>query len=385
MKRKNWPLIVLVMSLLSGGCKNNETPDPGPVEEPDWEYPDPYADQDWAIWSDESPRLPALDAQGGLIYGDWTGRLRRVHSESGEIDWEVDLGATINSSPAVEDGVIYVADWDGGLSAFDLSGQLSWRYDTNARHNHSPTIDGENNIWVGDDDGYLHILNSAGELVKAIDLDAPITSAVSIYVANGQTTAYVATADDHLHCFHDDEQRSHKLGGEVGFDIALTDDGDAFVTTHNGRAALIDKNCDLIWEEDYTYATIMPAIIGDDGNPWAWAHRRTLYQFDVETGELLEKPDALIRANATTAPVLAEDGRVFVSTEGVVAYKKGQSAKIESRIDVMDGLILFNGAAFATTHQGALVRLSGSWPALSTSSSWPTQHGNQARTGRLER
>ena len=401
--RTKWAAMVVGCFLVFGGCseedeENAETPEENDenqnIVDNDWEpplvwsYPDPYVDGDEVDWVVETgatyARLPAVDADGGLVFGDWKGVLRRVNADTGDVSWEFEAQGRIDAAPAIgDDGSIYFGDWSGVVYALDAQGDELWTYDTGAIVDVSPTIDGDGKIWVGDDAGFVHVLSPQGDLEDSIDLEAPITSAVSISIDGGDWRAYVATADDSVHCLTDvDERTSAVLQGQVGVDVAIAPNGDALVTTDNGGLARLDEQCDVIWEEDRTWATLMPAAIAGEGQMWVWGHNRQMYRIDIDTGSTEHQEGAPIRGNATTAPVVADDGRVLVSTRGVV-YFDGDDAGILTRLDAMDAPVLVDGAAIVNTERGAVLRLAGDWPALGDSS-WPTQHGNLARTGRVE-
>ncbi len=369
------------------GEDDDEEEDETPVQ---WEYPDPYADDqevDWALSTDAVyARLPAVDQAEGLVFGDWNGVLRRVEPQSGEVSWSFEAAGRIDTSPAIgEDGHIYVGDWEGIVYALDSDGEEQWTVDVGAIVDTSPSIDGQGRIWVADGEGTLYLLTPQGAADEEYDLGAAATTAVSIFEDEQGWTAYVGAVDNRVHCV--DESGvfgAASLDGHARFDLALTDEGHAVATMDNGVVAAIDRSCEVLWQESQTYATIMPAVVTEEGDLWAWGHNRRLFLLDGQTGERREQFDHLIRANATTAGTLTDEGRVLLGTQGIVGFAEDGDAAIHTEIDVMDAPVLSEGAAFATTERGDLVRLAGSWPQMGESS-WPTQHGNLKRTGRLER
>ncbi len=395
--------VVLVSSALAvAGCsgedeENATTPQnnvenndpPNDVEPPlDWGYPDPYADGDEVDWVVDTEatyaRLPAVDEEGGLVYGDWNGVVRRVDADTGDVTWSFDAAGRIDTAPAIDDdGQIYIGDWTGVIYGLDADGEQLWSHDVGAIVDVSPSIGADGDVWVGDDAGFLHRFSPQGDLEESIDIEAPVTSAVSISVDTDGWIAYVGAADDSVHCIDDEgEHASVTLPGTVSFDIAVAAGGDALVSTDDGGVARIDTDCGLVWEEDLTWAVLMPAAVTNDDSIWVWGHNRQIYHIDADTGSTVHQEGAPIRGNATTAPTVADDGRILVASQGVV-YFEGEESGIISEIDAMDSPVLVDDAAIVTVERGAAIRLAGTWPSIGDSP-WPTQHGNLARTGRVE-
>lgn len=108
--------------------------------------------------------------------------------------WATPLGATIKSSPIVEDGVAYVATTEGIVYALDLAnGDVLWQYpkEEDAEPLGRVTADlarADGILYVGTETGGLHLLDGDGNLVCESILDAPIV--VNPVVVDG--LAYVS-------------------------------------------------------------------------------------------------------------------------------------------------------------------------------------------------
>jgi outer membrane protein assembly factor BamB len=77
-------------------------------------------------------------------------------SAGGAFLWARDLGAPIDSSPAVADGVVYVGSEDDSLYAVDqTSGKVVWSYATGGQVESSPAV-ANNMVFVGSDDRSLY-------------------------------------------------------------------------------------------------------------------------------------------------------------------------------------------------------------------------------------
>jgi len=68
---------------------------------------------------------------GLVVVGSGDGNVYAFDAESGRQRWRVSTEGRVRSSPAVEDGVVYVGSADGRLYAIELlTGELLWRFET---------------------------------------------------------------------------------------------------------------------------------------------------------------------------------------------------------------------------------------------------------------
>lgn len=102
------------------------------------------------------------------------------------------------STPAIHDGLLYVADYSGFVYCLDArTGEEHWVHDTMGHIWGSPLY-ADGRIFIGNEDGYLSILPAGKEYSKEAVLEIDMTSPVysSPIAANG--VLYVAT---HTHLF----------------------------------------------------------------------------------------------------------------------------------------------------------------------------------------
>lgn len=116
-------------------------------------------------------------------------------TDSGKV-WHVggeDFKRTI-STPAIADGLVYMADLSGYLYCFDaLTGKRHWRYDTMAAVWGSPyVVDGK--VMLGDEDGELLVLKHGKELKELATIDmknsvytTPVAANGVLYINNRRT------------------------------------------------------------------------------------------------------------------------------------------------------------------------------------------------------
>jgi outer membrane protein assembly factor BamB len=85
---------------------------------------------------------------GRVYLGNTDGRIYAYDASSGRLDWAVQTGAYVYSSPAVTNApglgpTIYLGSYNGTFYALDArSGRVAWKYGTHGRISGSPTIVG---------------------------------------------------------------------------------------------------------------------------------------------------------------------------------------------------------------------------------------------------
>lgn len=87
------------------------------------------------------------------------GRYVALSSETGDVQWEVDTGNPVISSPAIAEETIYVGSEDETLLAVNrLNGELRWEYETNGPVRSSPAV-GQEAVYVGGTNGNVYAVN----------------------------------------------------------------------------------------------------------------------------------------------------------------------------------------------------------------------------------
>lgn len=123
-------------------------------------------------------------------HGDGVGMITCTDA-NGKIVWtSKDVGRSI-STVSVHDGLVYAAEYKGDIHCFDAeTGKQYWNYETQSRIWGS-TLVADGKVWIGTEDGELHILATGKELkpIETVEFPAPIYS--SAITANN--VLYIAT------------------------------------------------------------------------------------------------------------------------------------------------------------------------------------------------
>ncbi|MBN1234222.1 MAG: PQQ-like beta-propeller repeat protein [Candidatus Coatesbacteria bacterium] len=136
----------------------------------------------------------------GIVYvGSSDYHLYAINSSTGSLKWRFKTDDAVWSSSCVSDGVVYVGSWDDYLYALNCSaGTLKWRYQTGCDISSSPCFS-DGVVYVGSEDNYLYAINcSDGNLKWKYKTDSEISS--SPCVSDG--VVYVGSWDDFFYAIN---------------------------------------------------------------------------------------------------------------------------------------------------------------------------------------
>src|SRR5918999_9422 len=265
-----------------------------------WAFPTDF--DTFAIYS-----TAFVDQQGIVYFGAKDGKVYALRAPSkgimGEVVWSINLGTTIQTSPAfTPDGTLVVGadDWAyyGITPARGTSGaKIKWRFQTQGSLISSPTVDSDGTVFVASMDGKVYALQppkEAGQPVK-----------VRWTFASGG--------------------RDDKGGFENA--PAIDNEGTLYIAGNHGVLYALDtKSGKLKWSFDgvaragyRTYAIFSSVAIGPDRTIYFGGKNGDLYAVRGRTGLLGTNAEALwsykLGPGIQSSPLLTSDGTVYIGDE----------------------------------------------------------------------
>lgn len=195
-----------------------------------------------------------------------TGRSLSAPPDALKLLWSYRAGETVESTPAISGGVVYVSSGDGELLALDLaSGAVKWKYKAgdNLFGESSPAV-ADSVVYVGDLGGILHAVNvTDGKALWTFKTTSEIKSSPT--VAEG--VVLFGSYDGHLYAVdaRKGTQRWKVLtNGQVHATPAVHD-GLTFVAGCDAifRAIRISDGKEVYQIESGAYTGASPVVTGD--------------------------------------------------------------------------------------------------------------------------
>lgn len=126
----------------------------------------------------------------GVAVCSLDGSARSLATEDGEVLWRKELGARVECTPAVGDGLLFVSCSDRTLRALDLeTGAEQWRYPAGDSAVFTPTA-AEGRVLAGARDGSVHCLDAVTGARQWVSkpcggtvFDRPLVAANAVYVS----------------------------------------------------------------------------------------------------------------------------------------------------------------------------------------------------------
>ncbi|MDQ3654277.1 MAG: PQQ-binding-like beta-propeller repeat protein, partial [Chloroflexota bacterium] len=307
---------------------------------------------------------PAV-VDGVLYVGVGDGTVHAVDTATGNEVWTFATDSPILSSPAVVDGVVYIGSEDGPLYAIDASGGTElWTF-PGAASNTSVAIVNDA-VYASGVDGFLYALDAAtGEEYWRAPLNE--TASRSPAVADG--VVYIGSADGVLHTFD-------AATGEPGWALKL--DGDGIIGTPALHEGMVYQN---MFDGSVNYAFALDAATGDEiwrfdlpsgagflppaaGNGMVYlpGFDSTVYALDAATG--MEAWRFETGDEVSAAPALVGDTLYVAPRDGIV-YALDAATGAERWRFTIDGEAVFGptvtgGVAYVGTTFGYLYAIGGS-------------------------
>lgn len=243
------------------------------------------------------------------------GRLFAIDLDTGEKIWQFDSPDGFLTTPAYDNGRLYLGDMLGRFFCVDSTGKEVWNFKTDVEINSSANLHGDH-VLFGSQDATLYALDkSSGELAWKLVTDDQLQCSVTV----ADDTAFLAGCDSRLHVV-DLNSGTEKGFVEIGSPTIATPavaDRIVYFGNEKGDFFAID------WQEKKAKWTHSDPKGGNSfrssaaiakGHVVVGARNRRLTSFHPETGE--ENWSVTLKNKVDSSPVIVGNRVIAASTDG---------------------------------------------------------------------
>jgi outer membrane protein assembly factor BamB len=258
---------------------------------------------------------PAV-ADGLVFIGDDNGNIYALDAATGALRWKIDTKSSVVSRPAVVGGTVYVGGENNYVYALNAaSGAVRWKYNTGQTVDSGPAVTG-GVVYVGNDNDEVFALNAATGTVKWPQPNLGDNVTTNPVVSGG--IVYVGCDDHFVYALNADTgaiRWSRRTGGQVNSSPALSG-GTLYVGSDDGKVYALNAATGAVEWTRPTAGKVDsgPAVSG--GTVYVGGGDR-VYALDAATGAV-----QWTRATGgvvTSSPALS-DGIVYVGSNDGYVY-----------------------------------------------------------------
>lgn len=142
----------------------------------------------WSVETGDAVRSSPAVVDGTVYVGSDDGQLYALDAQTGRIEWTLETRGPIESSPAVYRYLVFVGSHDNHVYGIDVTGEVQWSFETGGRVRMPPKVSGNmpgegDVVAVGSVDGKIYFLDPwTGEELDAYYTGAPIVAPPMLYV-----------------------------------------------------------------------------------------------------------------------------------------------------------------------------------------------------------
>jgi outer membrane protein assembly factor BamB len=264
---------------------------------------------------DSSPAV----ADGKVYVGSNDHKVYCLNASTGASMWNYTTGVLVDSSPAVADGKVYVGSNDWKVYCLNAStGASMWNYTTGGPVDSSPAVAG-GVVYVGSNDSYVYALNASKGTLKWSYKTGDNNVWSSPAVADGfvyVSSVYVNHKVYALNASTGASVWNYTTGGPVDSSPAVAG-GVVYVGSHDDNVYALNATTGaLVWS--YTTGGVVyssPAVA--DGKVYVGSYDNKVYCLDALTGAQIW--NYTTGGNVASSPAVA-DGKVYVGSNDWKVY-----------------------------------------------------------------
>jgi outer membrane protein assembly factor BamB len=258
---------------------------------------------------------PAV-ADGLVFIGDDNGNIYALDAATGALRWKIDTKSSVVSRPAVVGGTVYVGSENNYVYALNAaSGAVRWKYNTQQTVDSGPAVTG-GVVYVGNDNDEVFALNAATGTVKWPQPNLGDNVTTNPVVSGG--IVYVGCDDHFVYALNADTgaiRWSRRTGGQVNSSPALSG-GTLYVGSDDGKVYALNAATGAVEWTRPTAGKVDsgPAVSG--GTVYVGGGDR-VYALDAATGavEWTRATGGVV----TSSPAVS-DGIVYVGSNDGYVY-----------------------------------------------------------------
>jgi outer membrane protein assembly factor BamB len=321
-----------------------------------WAFPTDF--DTFAIYS-----TAFVDQQGIVYFGAKDGKVYALRAPSkgimGEVVWSINLGTTIQTSPAfTADGTLVIGadDWAyyGITPARGTSAaKIKWRFQTQGTLISSPTVDSDGTVFVASMDGKVYALQpprEAGQPVKVrwtfasggrddkegFENAPAIDNEGTLYIAGNDGVLYALdTKSGKLKWSFDGVARAGYRTYAIFSSVAIGPNRTIYFGGKNGdlyavreRTGFLGANAEVLWSYRLGPGIQSSPLFTNDGTVYIGDERGTFHA--VRPPQAGEQASALwkfsTKGTLISSPALGADGTLYVGSMDGKLYAFNSSA-----------------------------------------------------------
>jgi outer membrane protein assembly factor BamB len=276
----------------------------------------PSAKRGWVFAVPTSVDGTPAVADGVVYVGDDNGNIYALTAASGTLRWKLSTGSSVVSRPAVVDGTVYIGSENNDVYALDaVTGAIRWKRDTGGSVDSGPAVTG-GLVYVGNDNNEVFALDAA---TGAIRWTQQTGDNVTTNPAVSGGTVYVGCEDDSVYALDAATgavRWQRPTRGQVNSSPAVSG-RTIFVGSDDGSVYALDAATGAVEWTRRTGGQVNsgPAVSG--GVVYVGSDDGKVYALDAATGAVeWTRP---VDGKVDSSPAVS-DGTVFVGSTGGEVY-----------------------------------------------------------------
>ena len=275
-----------------------------------------------------------------VVYGDklyvasWDGSLTALDATGMKL-WQVSLGDTIDATPVVADGLIYLQTWSREVYAIDAeSGTVRWRFDYSPSpaddHRQGSLLVIDTMVLVPAWNGTLFALDAqSGEKLWEFQGEQPFRSqpaydGESIYLASGAGLISALKLSGEL-------VWQHALEAPLLRSPVVVPDG-VVVVSRAGQVVAFSRDGQVLWQRDLAEVCYYGSPIVSGNQLFIATAGNGLWKLDAKDGDVIWRAEL---AGPSYASPLLDSGRIFVGdNSGALSVFGTDSGQLLARYDL---------------------------------------------------